>query len=134
MGSYDATEDPAPADRVFYYHTRTGDRGYLVERDGKEFIRYDRPGEEILRKFGDRDWKIDKDYRPLTKGNLAQIAFEADKKLCFFLGEHDHGKKEWLDLKDNERIDYVENGPTSSPEIRGELFDAIYDALKILSE
>ena len=104
--------EPQPNQRDWYSHTRTGDRGWLVRRDGVDYIKLDRPNEEILKRFQQGEWHRDEEHRPMTVAQVAQIAYEADRKLCFFIGQHDRARKEWPSLSDKERIAWMKEGPT----------------------
>lgn len=103
--------DPPGHERVYYRHTITGDLGYLVRREGKDYIRLDRPAQDISKPFLAAEWIAEQEYRPLSRMQLVQIAFEADKKLCILLGLHDEGRKQWLNLRDEERIAWAAGGP-----------------------
>ncbi len=122
--------DPLPHERAFHRHSTTGDLGWLVRREGKDCIRLDRPAQEIVRPFRPDEWIVEREHRPLTKYQLAQVAFEADKKLCFFLGHHDLSRREWLALKDEPRIAFTNNGPGGKGP-RQQLFNAIMSVLEI---
>lgn len=121
--------DPADHERLFYRHVTTGDLGWLVRREGHDCIRLDRPAQEITRLYKEVEWIPEREHRPLTKLQLVQIAFEADKRLCFFLGKHDLARREWLSMKDEQRIAWSENGPGPGGG-RPELFRAILKTLE----
>lgn len=120
--------DPPDHERTYYRHTMTGDLGWLVRRDGKDYIKYDRPSHIMERPFRDQDWIAEREHRPLTRLQLAQVAFEADKRLCFFLGLHDQSRREWLSLKDEQRIAWSSAGPPNKGG-RQELYQAVMAAL-----
>ncbi len=117
--------EPQPNQRDWYSHTRTGDRGYLVRRDGTDYVKLDRPNEEILKRLNG-EWHKDEEHRPMTVAQIAQVAFEADKKLCFFLGQHERARKEWPSLSDKERIAWMREGPKGGP--RQALYEAIFES------
>lgn len=116
--------EPQPNQRDWYSHTRTGDRGYLVRRDGVDYVKLDRPNEEILKRHNG-EWHKDEEHRPMTTAQIAQVAYEADRKLCFFLGKHERARKEWVSLSDKERIAWMREGP-KEPGPREELYVAIF--------
>lgn len=125
--------DPEPRDRVWYEHRQTGDRGWMVRRDGKDWIRLDRgPRVERLQPVNPAAWRQVNDYRPMTEHQLAQVAFEADRKLCFFLGQHERSRKEWESLSDKARIRYVKEGPGGDH--RQVLYDAIMGATEYMRD
>lgn len=121
--------DPPDHERVFYRHITTGDLGWLVRRDGKDCIRFDRPSQEIVKLFKESEWILEREHRPLTRLQLCQVAFEADKRLCFFLGKHDLARRDWLMLKDEDRIAWSQRGPGPGTG-RRELFQAVMSVLE----
>lgn len=123
---------PAPQrhERQYFRHATTGDLGWLVEEDGKAYIRLDRPGgDEQLRPFRKLDWLPEHEHRPLSRAAIAHVAFDADRALAKALGLHDTVRKSWHDLSDGERTKWVENGP-ASPAVRKALRAAILAALE----
>lgn len=122
--------DPEPRERVYYRNTMTGDRGYLVRRGGRDVIRLDRPNEEIIHTLSPAQWRVDKEHRPLTDMQLAQVAYAADERLCFFLGEHDPSRKDWIDLSDKERIRWMRKGAPPDPRVRQVLWHKIMETLR----
>jgi hypothetical protein len=114
--------DPAPEDRVWYRHAREGNRGYMVERDGKKYIHLDRPNEVIEQPFRESDWQVDRETRPLNKHQVGRIAYEADSVAREALGEYEP-RKEWLSLTDAQRLAWMAGGPPPGP--RKELFDMV---------
>lgn len=121
--------DPADHEKIYYRHTTTGDLGWLVRREGRDCIRFDRPSHEMVRVFKEDEWIAEREHRPLTKYQLTQIAFEADKKLCFFLGLHSEARRDWLSLRDEDRIRWAEKGPPPRGG-RRELWQAVMASLE----
>ena len=117
--------------RTWYRHVTTGERGYLVEVDGQEMIRLDRPQEEILRPLRGGQWTVDRDYRPLTPYQVGQISWAAHQRLAFFLGLPD-AKKAWIDLRDEERRAWIA-GKDVDPKIAAMLRQVIVDTLEVLT-
>lgn len=113
----------ADEDRQYYRHVQEGQRGYLVERDGKKYIRLDRPNEVMERIFREHEWQLDREARPLNQHQVGRVAFEADKAACIALGEHDDSRREWASLTESKRLAWMASGPPPGP--RKELFDAI---------
>lgn len=121
-------------ERVWYSHRTTGDRAYLVTENGKQRIRYDRPSQSnelTTRDFEPSEWIALHEVRPLTEHQMAQVALDADKKLCFFLGMHSLANRTWLSMRDEQRIDWTNNGPplTAHP-LRREQFAMIMSVLR----
>lgn len=120
--------DPEPTEREWYSHHQTGDRGYKVIRGGEEKIKLDRPMEDLTHKFNESQWVAEADYRPMQVAQVAQIAFEADKKLCFWLGKHEKSRKEWASLSDKQRQFWLSEGPKEVQ--RKELYEGIFGAMR----
>ena len=119
--------NPKEHERQYFTHQLTGDRGYLVRREGRDVIRLDRGSHEDIRTYNQHDWKPDETYRPLTRMHLAAIAFGADRVLCGYVGRHEQARKEWLSLRDEERAKWLKDGPPG-PVARKKLFDLIMSA------
>jgi hypothetical protein len=94
----------------WYRHDRTGQRGYLVETADGPRIRIDNPAVEITRPLGD-GWEEEADLPPINERQIRMVAFEADRALCRVMGLHREAKREWIDLKDEERIKWNSEGP-----------------------
>lgn len=128
-----ATFDPLPSERVWYKNRQTSDRGWLVRREGKDAIKYDRPAyDQYVFNIGEWD-KLQEGLPVLNAAHIAQICFEADKKLCWALGHIDLAQREWVDLHEKVRAKWIAGGPLkSSPafEQRKKLFDAIQGCLR----
>lgn len=126
--------DPLPHEREYYRHATTGDLGYIVRRDGKDCIKMDRgSAPEEIRDFVAGAWVRENQVYPMNRQQLVQVAYEADRKLCFYLGLHKEAKREWRSMKEEERIKWVEKGPRASS-LRNHLFAAIMEALKDLAQ
>lgn len=126
--------DPPQGERMYYRSTTTGDRAYLVRREGKDHIRLDRPMEEIIKPFRPNDWVREETHAPLARAHIVQVAFEADKRLCPFLGLHTEARKEWLSLTDGDRIQWLHDGPKTTNVARRNLWKHIMKALEPLTE
>lgn len=126
--------EPTPAERIWYSHILTGDRGYFIRRDGKDCIRLDRPTDPYAVKQLTADWQKDETWRPITQAQRAQVAFEADRALARALGLHKESERSWINLKDEERIAWVNNGPMRKErDPRQKLWEAIMEATKELA-
>lgn len=104
---------------------RDGQLGEIIDRHGREWVRLDRPNEEILVPYsGPDEWPAERDERPLTVPQVRRIAFDADRALCRATGDYATSRKMWENLTDTERGDWLEKGP---PEIgrRRKLWKAI---------
>lgn len=104
--------DPKPSERQYYRHRQTSDRGWLVRREGRPAIRYDRGPDLDMHVFNVGDWEPEREALPLLgPSQVSQICFEADKKLCWALGHHDLAKRDWLELTDKQRSKWMLEGP-----------------------
>jgi hypothetical protein len=115
-------------DPVWYRNTTSGERGSLLERDGKTYMRLNRKDEEILSIYRPSEWIPERENRPMTRFQVAQVTLEADKKLCTFLGKPALAKRSWLNMTDEARIEWADKGPPG--EIRGAMWKAMTEALK----
>ena len=113
--------------RVWYRSSSTGDRGYLVTRDGGAAIRLDRPG-ECIRKL-DSTWIPEPAARPLRAAELAQVVHAADVALCKLLGMHKATPKAWASLTDDDRALWMAVGPPTTNPTRVALYEAIKGAI-----
>lgn len=124
----EAANDPPLNKRVYYRHLETGDRGYLVERDGLPAIRWDRVAEDTTHQL-DR-WKLETDATPLfSQHQIAMIAFAADKEVCRALGQVDIANRKWLDLSEKQRRDWMTDGPKTKLGPRRDAYEALKKAL-----
>lgn len=105
---------PTPDERVWYRRASDGQKGYFCRRGGKDYILLDRPMEEVLLPFRKREWISDSQTRPLTKAQVAFIAFEADKAMCQVLGQFELARRDWQMLRDQERLDFIKDGPDAT--------------------
>lgn len=118
--------DPKPSERSYYRSPVDNQRGYLVRRGGKDMIRLDRPMEEIL--YPVEGWKSDRGAPAVNPNQLGYVTWAADQALCRVLGVA-AGTKEWIGLKEQERIKWMEEGPGDGGR-RDDLFDAISGTLQ----
>jgi hypothetical protein len=121
-------DDPPLGDRVYYRSNVTGERGFLVTRNGEQRVKMDRPGEELTRRL-DTEWKSERVPVSMTDMQKVQVAWATDQVFCRVLGNRAANKKEWLSMSPDERISFLENGPGDSGR-RDALFLAIMGALK----
>lgn len=118
--------DPKPTERAYYRHALTGDLGWLVRREGVEHIRLDRPMTDQVVKYQAEEWKLDMAPVPLTLAQVAQVAFEAHKKLMYFTGNMDEARWSWgKDLTEEERLTFMKEGP------EGEMAQRLYVGIQV---
>jgi hypothetical protein len=120
--------EPLIAERVWYQHTQTGDRGYLVRREGKDAIRKDRPSTDDYT-FNVGEWKLAADATDkFSAVQIAQVQFEADKKLCWALGMPELAKRDWVNLTEKARLKWMKDGP-AAPE-RAKMYAAVGESMR----
>lgn len=94
----------------YFRHRQTGDRGRLFYEGVAPFMQYDRPsGAKIP--YRENDWIEEVDAPPLSRGQIARIAFAADRQFLYFTASYAKAKREWTALTDDERIHWNEKGP-----------------------
>ncbi len=103
--------EPDPHDRVYYRRARDGQLGWMIRRDGTDYIKLDRPTKETLEPFRSENWIEEQERRAMTKQQLAQVALEADIKFCRFVGLHKEAGREWIGMRDEDRREWIEDGP-----------------------
>lgn len=115
--------------RVWYRHELDAQRGFMVVRDGKQYIQLDRPQEEILRPYREHEWTLDRQERPLSRMQVAKLTYIADQALCEILALYDHKRPEWLNLTVEKRLAWIATGP-GEPKVRKDIYRAIWEALR----
>lgn len=118
-----ATADPP--EKRWYKRVSDGQLGWMVEVNGKDVIRLDRGKSEELVPYRDSIWQpVDSD-RPVTRQQVARIAFDADRQLCRQLALHGEARIEWASLTDKARISFVKDGPPADPPMRRKFYEHI---------
>lgn len=126
--------DPPESEREWMRHTVTGERGYMVRRDGESKVRYDRgPKVEQIVKYRPSEWVEDAPPAVMSLLQASKVAFEADKALCALIGLYRQSKQNWLDLHEDDRITWMKEGPESPP-LRVELYQSIMSVLRKIAE
>ncbi len=123
---------PPSHERHYYRSTTTGDLGFMITQEGQPFIMLDRPNERIIKPWRKHEWIVELEHRPMTEAQIAQVAFEADKKLCLLLGMHDKATREWMSLYEEQRIEWTTDGPKGN-RYREHLYRSIMDVLAPLA-
>lgn len=127
--------DPKPNDREYYRHALTDDLGWLVKRNNREHMKYDRPEfDHTMAVYRDdqgaiKGWVPEKEPAPLLSQQAAIVAFEADRALGRFTGDRSKVKA-WIDLREEDRRKWIEDGPTCPPGPRRDLYRAVMKALE----
>lgn len=128
MSKSTEAEEPQKETRVRYRNIEDGNAGY---REGNVIV-LDRPNERIEFPYHEQLWMVDKETHPLSKMQLAMVAYAADAALCRVLNQRHLNDGEWLNLGDKKRIAWVNKGPQKGT--RGALYAYVMQALKPLGE
>lgn len=126
----DLSENPLPEERTYVRHFKTGDRAYLIRRNGQVLVKFDRPNDPTERAFQAFEWVPDTETRPFTRSEVAQIAHAADQRLCKALGLQREARVEWAHLLDEVKRDRVSGVGPEGNEARGGLYRAIFKFFK----
>lgn len=110
----------------------TGDRGTVVEKNGLQFVRLDRGPSSPEVPYRPLDWHEEVDNPPLSRHQLARVAFQADRQLLYFLGKYSKAKRQWEALTDEEKIAWAKSGPATD-ETRKKMFESIMSVLDHLT-
>lgn len=107
---------------------KDGQLGFLTEtEDGTLAVRLDRRVDARVVPYVAREWVPDAEAK-LTPIQVARVCHDADRAMRLALGEY--GVKDWLSLREPERIDWVNKGlPKDVPPLRRKVYDAIKKAL-----
>ena len=120
--------DPEAHEKQWFSHGVTGDLGWLVRREGKDYIRLDRPDLDEIRPYEPSDWRAKAEHRPISPAQLAMVMFMADKQYCLTMGMYEKAREDWASLSQKRRRVWIETGPTEDPD-RARLYAAIKGAL-----
>lgn len=108
--------DPKEQAKTWYRSTADGQLGWFVKRDGRAYIKYDRPGpREILKPFNKQTWTLCEDPRELSEVHIGEITFEADKVLCRILGKYERSYLNWQNLPMPKKKTWIMFGPRDEP-------------------
>lgn len=119
--------DPLPDQREMFRDRMTGDIGWKVIRKGEDSIRLALPGAEVIRPYSPSEWEPKDPKRRVSRFDVAIVAFKADLELCRVLGIRVTAKKNWLDLTEMERQEWMYRGPKEAE--RSRLYNAIMAAI-----
>jgi hypothetical protein len=116
-------------DKAYYRSRATGDLGYLVEREGKTWVKLDRAGPETLKEFAEQQWIVEEHRSPLNPQQLGKLTYEIDQLLCRAVGRGQEAKQDWIAKQNEEQQEWVDVGPCDDG-IRDDLFDAVVGVLR----
>jgi len=103
--------EPEKKDRVWYHHVHSGWKGYLVlDENGETYVKVHVSKDPHYSKFSKQEWSPVRQLRPLQPGDVAHIAFDADRVLAKALGEdlpRAGWKKDWKSLTPEVRKNWI---------------------------
>lgn len=117
-----------PPQKRWVRHARTGDRGYIVQHNGRLAVRLDRTGDGTLIAYREGDWTEDTAKLALSAQQIARIAFAADRELCLVKGMPRAKHREWINLTQERRLAWTKGPPADGP--RTKLYQAIMNSMK----
>jgi hypothetical protein len=120
--------DDAPSERVWFRSTKSGNRGYLVKRDGKDMIHLDVNNDYHVVPMSS-EWQPDRVAAKMSPMQRAQVAYAADCELRKYTGERDGRHREWNTMLDEDRISFMDHGPAKASRIRVQLWKAIMETI-----
>lgn len=97
--------------RTWVRCSQTGQRAYLVQRNGKNMVRLDRPEEELVYPYDSSRWIPEKDGPKYNRAQAAMVAYAADRVLLRFDGKMQESRREWESQTEAERFRFIQNGP-----------------------
>ncbi len=116
----------------FVRNRATGELGYVIERDGDTFVRLERSGPVVEQPYSESAWMDEKVRAPLNRQQVGKLMHDFDRLLCKALGKAHEAKREWIELREEEREEWMSYGPPEG--IRSEVFEAVADALADYTE
>ncbi len=127
--------DPPEGAKTWVRHSRKGDEGWLVRRQGLDYVHYNRPNEVIEVPYNKGEWLDREEQRPMNDAQMAMVAFGIDRDLCGLLGSQTESRRSWIDLGDEEKIRWMSgDGPPDNCEaIRSVMYDNVMAVLRAYS-
>lgn len=120
-------------ERAYFRHRLTGDRGYLIERDGRKLIRMDTGPGAVEKNYVALHWIPDHQHQPKPKIAIARVAYEADIAYCQMMHlQRGVRRPEWPSLSRKKQMFWVDEGPKD--EGRRKLWLAVMRELLPLTE
>lgn len=116
--------------RSYFRHVKTADRAYLVEVNGVQMIKLDRPQEDIVKPFVPETWVPDGETRPLTRAQVAMCIKKFDQQLCHFLGHVKLARQNWEDMPEKERVQWIRGTGPEKPRIRQKAYRLLWGLLE----
>lgn len=126
---YASNYDPPENERMYFRSTNDSQLGWLVIREGKQAMKLDRAAQDLWKVYRPGEWIPEKEARPLTRMQVAAAAYEFDQKLALLFGRYDEKRTPWPSLREETRIQFMQNGPASPPAVRKDVYRAIMAAM-----
>lgn len=125
--------DPKDGERCWMSHSLTGEKGWIVKRNGRIHVRFNHGDWETTRAYNATQWIADKQHRHFNRQQIVKVAFEADRELCMLLGERKLAMRTWNKLTDAQRRSWMDKGPKRL-KVREELYKMIVNHLEKVTQ
>ncbi len=113
-----------------YRSATTGDKGFMIEVDGKKYIELDRPSNPSRRVYKEREWVKEEEHRPLLPQEIGRVHFEMERTFLLALKDPKARKMNWEMMTNLERNEWVrEMREDDKPPLVQKLHDAIHPIL-----
>lgn len=103
--------------------TIDGQLGFVVEDEGRLWVRLDRRGENRMLPYHEAQWVPDSEP-PITPMQLARVCHDADRTWRIVHGEY--AVKEWISLPEKDRLAWLKGPPAGCDPRRVKLYTAVY--------
>ena len=87
----------------------------MVKRHGADHMKWDQPATDRTQLFRADDWVQEQTSKKMAAHEVAQVAFEADRRFQRALGKLMNSRVEWIDLSNDERNRFILEGPKCKP-------------------
>ena len=101
---------PPLSEREYFTHKQTGDRGYLVTRNGELRIKHDQDSHDRLVSYNHL-WERETPDETIPIQRIGEACFEIDRIYCHAIGKHGETLKKWRELSRREKDGWMNRGP-----------------------
>lgn len=108
-------------------HLQTGDAGFLEEKGGELFVRYDQGPDSRVVTYREADWEPEEEHRPYKRVAVAALAYAADGDMLDLIGRPEPSRKTYHQLTQAQQAEWAERGPEGA--MRQRLFQAMMGVL-----
>lgn len=117
-----------------YRSTLTGDRGFLLTRGGKKYVRLDRGSVISEKPYKESEWVEESENRPLLPMQVTRIYFELEKHLKIATGDVTAQRSmDWEMMTQRDRTAYFDTMDDTDNKLVRRLHKAVHKILDPLS-